>query len=235
MARSCRCRPSVSFERPRARWNLVSWRGLIEWRTTLPGPLRHRRWMILFWRRWRPNPVVNPEFPDNARDGPSLLRAAEYVRMSTDHQRYSTENQAAAIHAYAARRGMEIVRTFADEGKSGLRIEGRDALKQLIETVTSGSADFDVSRRSCARPHRGTRLAGPPLSLLCSVLSCQNLRRTVLARRHPAAYAANVAPAGTCAPSRPRPRRATRAGACPTSSAAGEQGHILAKRTGQSE
>jgi DNA invertase Pin-like site-specific DNA recombinase len=64
--------------------------------------------------------------------------------MSTDHQRYSTENQAAAIQAYAARRGMEIVRTYADEGKSGLRIEGRDALKQLIETVTSGSGDFDV-------------------------------------------------------------------------------------------
>lgn len=88
--------------------------------------------------------MVNPEFPDKARDGPSLVRAAEYVRMSTDHQRYSTENQAAAIQAYAARRGMEIVRTYADEGKSGLRIEGRDALKRLIETVTSGSADFDV-------------------------------------------------------------------------------------------
>ena len=88
--------------------------------------------------------MLNPEFPDKARDGPSLVRAAEYVRMSTDHQRYSTENQAAAIQAYAARRGMEIVRTYADEGKSGLRIEGRDALKRLIETVTSGNADFDV-------------------------------------------------------------------------------------------
>jgi DNA invertase Pin-like site-specific DNA recombinase len=64
--------------------------------------------------------------------------------MSTDHQRYSTENQAAAIQAYAARRGIEIVSTYADEGKSGLRIEGRDALKKLIETVTSGTADFDV-------------------------------------------------------------------------------------------
>ena len=57
--------------------------------------------------------MVNPEFPDKARDGPSLVRAAEYVRMSTDHQRYSTENQAAAIQTYAARRGMEIVRRAA--------------------------------------------------------------------------------------------------------------------------
>ena len=39
---------------------------------------------------------------------------------------------------------MEIVRTYADEGKSGLRIEGRDTLKQLIETVTAGKADFEA-------------------------------------------------------------------------------------------
>jgi DNA invertase Pin-like site-specific DNA recombinase len=79
-------------------------------------------------------------------------RAAEYVRMSTEHQKYSTENQAEAIHQYAARRGLEIVRTYADQGKSGLRLDGRDALKQLIEEVQSGKADFttilvyDVSR-----------------------------------------------------------------------------------------
>ena len=47
-------------------------------------------------------------------------RAAQYVRMSTEHQQYSTENQADIIREYAARRGIEIVRTYADEGKSGL-------------------------------------------------------------------------------------------------------------------
>jgi len=72
--------------------------------------------------------------------------------MSTEHQQYSTENQADAIRQYAARRGFEIVRTYADEGKSGLNIGGRDALKQLIEDVQNGTADFtailvyDVSR-----------------------------------------------------------------------------------------
>src|ERR1700720_1237845 len=72
--------------------------------------------------------------------------------MSTEHQKYSTENQAEAIQQYAARRGIEIVRTYADEGKSGLRLDGRDALKQLIEDVQNGTADFstilvyDVSR-----------------------------------------------------------------------------------------
>jgi DNA invertase Pin-like site-specific DNA recombinase len=80
------------------------------------------------------------------------LRAAEYVRMSTDHQKYSTENQSDAIKKYAEDRGIEIVRTYADAGKSGLKIEGRDALKQLIEDVQSGNTDFalvlvyDVSR-----------------------------------------------------------------------------------------
>jgi DNA invertase Pin-like site-specific DNA recombinase len=79
-------------------------------------------------------------------------RAAQYVRMSTDHQKYSTENQSDVIASYAARRGMAIVRTYTDSGKSGLRLDGRDALEQLIADVRSGQADFttilvyDVSR-----------------------------------------------------------------------------------------
>jgi DNA invertase Pin-like site-specific DNA recombinase len=85
-------------------------------------------------------------------EAPGARRAVEYVRMSTDHQKYSTENQADAIRQYAARRGLEIVRTYADEGKSGLRLGGRDALKQLIDDVQSDKVDFatilvyDVSR-----------------------------------------------------------------------------------------
>lgn len=80
------------------------------------------------------------------------IRAAQYVRMSTEHQRYSTENQADAIARYAAQRGFAIVRTYADHGKSGLRLDGRDALKRLIDDVRSGATDFnavlvyDVSR-----------------------------------------------------------------------------------------
>ena len=81
-----------------------------------------------------------------------LVRAAQYVRMSTEHQKYSTENQAEAMQQYAARRGIEIVRTYADAGKSGLSLNGRDGLKQLIEDVQHGTADFktilvyDISR-----------------------------------------------------------------------------------------
>ncbi|WP_347140802.1 recombinase family protein, partial [Paracoccus sp. SSK6] len=72
--------------------------------------------------------------------------------MSTDHQKYSTENQGEAIRHYASARGIEIVKTYADAGKSGLKIEGRDALRQLIDDVQAGRTDFttvlvyDVSR-----------------------------------------------------------------------------------------
>ncbi len=72
------------------------------------------------------------------------VRAAQYVRMSTEHQQYSTENQADAIRQYAERRGVEIVRTYADEGRSGLRLDGRDALKRLIEDVQGGEPGFTI-------------------------------------------------------------------------------------------
>lgn len=73
-----------------------------------------------------------------------VRQAAMYVRMSTDHQKYSTENQAEAITEYAIRHKIDIIRTYTDAGKSGLKIEGRDALKQLINDVQSGNAPFSM-------------------------------------------------------------------------------------------
>jgi len=77
-------------------------------------------------------------------DLPARIKAARYVRMSTEHQRYSTENQGEAIDRYALARGYEIVRDYADEGKSGLTLDGRDALKRLLDDVENGRADFAV-------------------------------------------------------------------------------------------
>ena len=82
----------------------------------------------------------------------TLNRAAAYVRMSTEHQQYSTSNQMDVIREYANRRGLEIVKEYSDEGKSGLNIQGRDSLVQLIRDVQTGAALFscilvyDVSR-----------------------------------------------------------------------------------------
>jgi len=72
------------------------------------------------------------------------VRSAEYVRMSTEHQQYSTENQSDVIRRYAEEHGMEIVHSYADDGKSGLNIAGRDALLQLIKDVEDGIANFDA-------------------------------------------------------------------------------------------
>ena len=73
-----------------------------------------------------------------------LRRAAQYIRMSTEHQQYSTENQSDAIQEYAVKRGYEVVRTYEDAGKSGLRIEGREALQKLLEDVQNRQADFET-------------------------------------------------------------------------------------------
>lgn len=104
--------------------------------------------MIQFrpWRiTWRAIPVT--ELASDVR-----TPAAQYIRMSTEHQRYSLDNQCAAIAEYAERRGFAVVKTYADAGKSGLSLKGRDGLKQLLTDVVSGQPSFsailvlDVSR-----------------------------------------------------------------------------------------
>lgn len=79
------------------------------------------------------------------KDGIQATRkAAMYVRMSTDHQKYSTENQEVAIREYAERRNIEIIEIYADAGRSGLNIDGREALQKLIMDVEAGDAAFSM-------------------------------------------------------------------------------------------
>ena len=81
-----------------------------------------------------------------------MLQVAQYVRMSTDHQRYSIENQSALIQEYAAAHDMAVVRTYADPGRSGLTLKDRPGLAQLLSDVVSARVPFskilvyDVSR-----------------------------------------------------------------------------------------
>jgi len=67
-----------------------------------------------------------------------------YVRMSTDHQRYSSENQQEVMAAYATRRGMPVVGVYSDGGKSGLLGDQRDGLQRLILDATSPDRNFDA-------------------------------------------------------------------------------------------
>jgi DNA invertase Pin-like site-specific DNA recombinase len=88
----------------------------------------------------------------NSNTEPAPIFAAAYVRMSTEHQQYSTNNQMDVIRDYAKRRGMQIAKEYSDAGKSGLNIQGRESLAQMIQDVQDGKISFsnilvyDVSR-----------------------------------------------------------------------------------------
>ncbi|WP_253959064.1 recombinase family protein, partial [Paraburkholderia fungorum] len=62
-------------------------------------------------------------------------RAAQYIRMSTDHQEYSPLFQREAIACYAAAHNIRIVRDYEDAGISGLTLRDRPALIQLLLDV----------------------------------------------------------------------------------------------------
>ena len=76
------------------------------------------------------------------------LFAAQYIRMSTDKQDLSPSVQKEAIAAYAAARGMEIVASYEDEGRSGVHLKNRPALLRLLHDVTRVQA---VRDRACLR------------------------------------------------------------------------------------
>ena len=57
----------------------------------------------------------------------NLVPAAQYLRMSTEHQQYSLENQSTAIQKYADAHSFEVVRTYSDAAKSGVALKRRAA------------------------------------------------------------------------------------------------------------
>jgi DNA invertase Pin-like site-specific DNA recombinase len=70
------------------------------------------------------------------------LRAAMYVRVSTDYQRYSIENQTLVLEAYAASHGLQVVHTYRDQGESGLGLRNRQGLRDLLDDARNRRADF---------------------------------------------------------------------------------------------
>jgi DNA invertase Pin-like site-specific DNA recombinase len=82
----------------------------------------------------------------------SAVPAAQYLRMSTEHQQYSLVFQTAVIRSYADAHGFAVVKTYADEGKSGLVLRRREGLAQLLHDVVAGTQAYrtvlvyDVSR-----------------------------------------------------------------------------------------
>lgn len=73
-----------------------------------------------------------------------MKSAAQYIRVSSEHQRHSLSAQAAQIADFAAVAGYQIVRSYEDRGRSGLRLKGRPALQSLLADVVSGIAGFEA-------------------------------------------------------------------------------------------
>lgn len=81
---------------------------------------------------------------DPARTANVPIRAAQYLRMSSENQRYSTENQQNAIAEYADQYGYQVVASYIDAGKSGLSLKGRDALRQLLGDALGAKRLFEA-------------------------------------------------------------------------------------------
>ena len=84
---------------------------------------------------------------ENVDSGDNLQarrKAAIYIRMSTDNQKYSPENQEAAMRDYASRHSIDHVKTYTDGGRSGLNFSGRSALQNLIADVEASTKEFSV-------------------------------------------------------------------------------------------
>jgi Resolvase, N terminal domain len=111
---------------------------------------------------------------DGKPTGESFVRAAAYVRMSTDLQQYSTENQLSAIMRFAAARGFEVVRVYEDAGKSGLRLESREALQALMADVAAYRDGCSCSWSSTNRMAR-SRTSNLFVVLLMVALPSQEL------------------------------------------------------------
>ncbi|MER8376252.1 recombinase family protein [Mesorhizobium sp. M1406] len=79
-----------------------------------------------------------------AADDAQRVRAAQYVRMSTDHQSYSIENQKDAIREFADAMNYDIVATYEDAGRSGLNLEGRAGLQRLLSDIETKIANFEI-------------------------------------------------------------------------------------------
>lgn len=71
------------------------------------------------------------------------VRCYVYIRVSTTMQvdGYSLDAQRDKLRKYAEYQNMEIVKEFADEGKSGKSVEGRPEFQRMLDNIESGTDD----------------------------------------------------------------------------------------------
>lgn len=72
------------------------------------------------------------------------LKGAIYIRMSTEMQTESPENQERQIRIYAAQYGIEIINVYKDLGVSGMTAEKREQFQTMIDDVEQGRNAYNI-------------------------------------------------------------------------------------------
>ncbi len=71
---------------------------------------------------------------------PAPVRAAVYLRVSTEKQGNSIARQRSQVLPYARQKGYEVVGEYADEGVAGDEFERRPGFRRLLEDAQEGSS-----------------------------------------------------------------------------------------------
>ena len=69
-------------------------------------------------------------------------QVAVYLRSTTQLEGESLRDQLETVLRYARDRGMQLIRIYCDECRSGLRIDDRPVLRQLFRDIEGGTGDF---------------------------------------------------------------------------------------------
>ncbi len=83
------------------------------------------------------------EIPAETDSIPKVRAVAYYRHSAQDRQENSIPIQQDQVREWASKNGVEIIREFADAGKSGLNAEGRPAFTEMMNDWICQRTDFD--------------------------------------------------------------------------------------------
>lgn len=89
------------------------------------------------------NPWWAKEEPAVAPTTPRFRGVAYYRHSAKDRQENSVAIQQELVQKWAKENGVEIIKEFADRGKSGLTAEGRDGFNDMLDNWVKKRKDFD--------------------------------------------------------------------------------------------
>src|SRR5512146_989934 len=81
--------------------------------------------------------------PDTQDASPRFRAVAYYRHSAQDRQENSVALQQEQVQQWARENGVEIIKEFADRGKSGLTAEGRPEFNEMMNAWVTKREDFD--------------------------------------------------------------------------------------------